>query len=113
MPQKNNPELKASHLQGLKYLKVLDPVRFHELQTLPDPNGNDVNWLKNYLLATPSEDWIATIFATRALIELKAAEAIPRFVELLFKKLQFPRLSAGIEAEQVFAPFGEIAIEPM
>ena len=90
-----------------------DPARFDELQTLPDPDGNEVDWCNNYLLATPSDDWIASIVATRALIELKAEDAIPLFVELLFENWRFPRLSIGIEAQYYFAPLGEIAIEPL
>ena len=90
-----------------------DPSRFNQLQSLPEPDGNTVDWCNNYLLATPSDDWIASIVATRALIELKAEEAIPLFVELLFENWRFPRLSVGIEAQRFFAPFGEIANEPL
>ena len=90
-----------------------DPVRFDELQTLPDPDGNETNWCNNYLLATPSDGWIASIVAVRALVELKAEEAIPLFVELLFENWRFPRLSIGIEAQYFFAPLVEIAIEPL
>jgi hypothetical protein len=90
-----------------------DPARLDELQTLPDPDGCETNWHNNYLLATPSDDWIASIVAVRALIELKAQEAIPLFVELLFENWRFPRLSVGIEAQYFFAPLGKIAIEPL
>jgi DNA invertase Pin-like site-specific DNA recombinase len=92
-----------------------EPANLDELQTLPDPDGdgNETNWHNNYLLATPSDDWIASIVATRALIELKAEEAIPIFVELLLENWRFPRLSVGIEAQYFFAPLGEIAIEPL
>lgn len=90
-----------------------DPSRFDELQTLPEPDRNEVDWYDNYLLATPSDEWIASIVATRALIELKTEDAIPLFVELLFENWRFPRLSVGIEAERFFAPLGEMAIEPL
>lgn len=90
-----------------------DPTRFDELQTLPEPDGNEANWCNSYLLATPSDDWIASIVATRALIELKSEVAIPLFVELLFENWRFPRLSIGVEAQHFFAPLGEIAIEPL
>lgn len=90
-----------------------DPARFDELQTLPEPDGNEVDWCNDYLLATTSDDWIASIVASRALIELKAEDAIPLFVELLFENWRFPRLSVGIEAQYFFAPLGEIAIEPL
>jgi DNA invertase Pin-like site-specific DNA recombinase len=90
-----------------------DPTNLDELQTLPDSDGNETNWHNNYLLATPSDSWIASIVATRALIELKAEEAIAVFVELLFENWRFPRLSVGIEAQYFFAPLGEIAIDPL
>lgn len=90
-----------------------DPTNLDELQTLPDSDGNETNWHNNYLLATPSDSWIASIVATRALIELKAEEAIAVFVELLFENWCFPRLSVGIEAQYFFAPLGEIAIDPL
>jgi hypothetical protein len=90
-----------------------DPIRFDKLQTLPDPDGNETNWYNNFLLATPSDDWIASIVAVRALIELKAEDAIPLFVELLFENWRFPRLSVGVEAQYFFAPLGKIAIEPL
>lgn len=90
-----------------------DPSNLDELQTLPDSDGNETNWHNNYLLATPSDNWIASVVAVRALIELKAEEAIPLFVELLFENRRFPRLSVGVEAEYFFASIGEIAIEPL
>ena len=90
-----------------------DPSNLDELQTLPDSDGNETNWHDNYLLATPSDSWIASVVAVRALIELKAEEAIPLFVELLFENWRFPRLSVGIEAQYFFAPLGEIAIDPL
>lgn len=90
-----------------------DPGRFDELRTLPDADSSEANWYNNYLLATPSDDWIASIVAVRALIELKAEDAIPLFVELLFENWRFPRLSVGIEAQYFFAPLGKLAIEPL
>jgi hypothetical protein len=90
-----------------------DPSRFAELQIIPDPDGNETNWQNDYLLATPSDDWIASIVAVRALIELKAEEAIPLFVKLLFQNWRFPRLSVGVEIQYFFAPLGRIAIEPL
>jgi hypothetical protein len=90
-----------------------DPTRFDELQRIPDPDGSDTHWYNNYLLATPSDDWIASIVAVRALIELKAEEAIPLFVDLLFQTWRFPRLTVDVEAQYFFAPLGKIAIEPL
>ncbi len=90
-----------------------DPSRFDELQTYPEPDVSQTNWHNNYLLATPSDDWIASIVAVRALIELQAEEAIPLFVELLFENWRFPRLTVGVEAQYFFAPLGKIAIEPL
>lgn len=90
-----------------------DPTRFDELQRIPDPDGSDTHWYNNYLLATPSDDWIASIVAVRALIELKAEEAIPLFVDLLFQTWRFPRLTVDVEAQYFFAAFGKIAIEPL
>jgi hypothetical protein len=90
-----------------------DPSRFDDLQILPEPDGSETNWYNKYLLATPSDDWIASIVAARALIELKAEEAIPLFVELLFENWRFPRLTVGVEAQYFFAPLGKIAIEPL
>jgi DNA invertase Pin-like site-specific DNA recombinase len=45
-----------------------DPSRFDDLQTLPEPDGNEIDWCNKYLLATPSDDWIASIVAVRAQI---------------------------------------------
>jgi hypothetical protein len=44
---------------------------------------------------------------------LKAEEAIPLFVELLFENWRFPRLTVGVEAQHFFAPLGETVIEPL
>jgi hypothetical protein len=90
-----------------------DPSQFDDLQTLPEPDGNEIDWYNKYLLATPSDDWIASTVAVRALIELKAEEAIPLFVELLFENWRFPRLTVGVEAPYFFAPLGKIALEPL
>jgi len=96
-----------------KDLLDCDPGRFDELRTLPDPDGSEANSYNKYLLATPSDDWIASIVAVRALIELKAEEAIPLFVELLYRNGRFPRLAVGVEAQYFFASLGSIAIEPL
>jgi DNA invertase Pin-like site-specific DNA recombinase len=90
-----------------------DPSRFDDLQTLPEPDGNEIDWCNEYLLATPSDDWIASIVAVRSLIELKAEEAIPLFVELLFENWRFPRLTVGVEIQYFFALLGEVALEPL
>lgn len=90
-----------------------DPSRFDDLQTLPKPDGNEIDWCNDYLLATPSDDWIASIVAFRALIELKAEEAIPLSVEVLFENWRFPRLTVGVEAQHFFAPLGVVALEPL
>jgi hypothetical protein len=55
----------------------------------------------------------ASIVAVRSLIELKAEEAIPLFVDLLFETWRFPRLTVAVEAQYFFAPLGKIAIEPL
>ena len=90
-----------------------DPARFDYLQSIPEPDGDEINWRDGYLLATPTDDWIAAIVACRSLIELKSEEAIPIFIDLLFESWRFPRLSVGIEAERFFAPIGRISIEPL
>lgn len=86
---------------------------FAELQRMPEPDGNEQDWLDGYLLASPTDHWIAPTIAMRALTELAAAEAIPLFVELLFESWRFPRLSINIESEHFFAPLGQIAIAPL
>lgn len=90
-----------------------DPIRFDSLQTMPDGDGNPTDWHNGYLLATPTDDWIATVVAVRALMEFKAIVAIPLFIEILFESWRFPRLSVDEEADHFFAPLGEIAIEPL
>ncbi len=111
-------EISAEDVPGLMNVVVedlldCDPSRFHDLQTLPEPDGNEIDWYNKYLLATPSDDWIASIVAVRSLIELKAEEAIPLFVELLFENWRFPRLTVGVEAQYFFAPLGKIVLEPL
>jgi site-specific DNA recombinase len=94
-------------------LLACDPAAFEDIRTLPELDGNKRHWRDGYLLASPTDDWIAAIVATRALVELKAAEAIPLFARLLFQCWRFPRLSIGIEAERFFALFGRTAIAPL
>jgi hypothetical protein len=90
-----------------------DPSCFANLQHFPDSDGDATNWHQGFLLATPTNEWIACLVAFRVLIEMKVAEAIPLFVELLFEDWRFPRLPIGIEAERFFALLGAVALQPL
>jgi hypothetical protein len=90
-----------------------DAEQFHELRTMPMPDGNSADWHNEALLATPSDAWIPAVVACRALIALRPIEALPLFVELLFAIEKFPRLAVSAECEAYFPAIGAAAIQPL
>jgi hypothetical protein len=102
-------------LIGILNEDLLQPEidRFHELRTMPMPDGNSADWHNEALLATPSDAWIPAVVACRALIALRPLEALPLFIELLFAIKKFPRLGVSAECEAYFPAIGSAAVQPL